>query len=150
MRPIFDERLIGRFESKFIPEPNSGCWLWTAATAGKGYGVIGYRVAGKRMEYAHRVSWMLNFGEIPDGMEVCHRCDVPACVNPDHLDSVTNRVNMLRGFGPSAANAAKTACIRGHNDWRMLGDGARECRPCKRMWNRASWRRVRLASDEHA
>lgn len=56
----------------------NGCWAWTAWTNNHGYGTLGD-------EYAHRISWRLHFGEIPDGMRVLHRCDNPPCVRPDHL-----------------------------------------------------------------
>jgi hypothetical protein len=58
------------------------CWLWTGMTERFGYGVI--RIAGVRKK-AHRLSWEIHFGEIPNGLLVCHQCDVPACVNPHHL-----------------------------------------------------------------
>lgn len=76
-RPLPD-----RFMEKFIPEPNSGCWLWTAYVDGWGYGVI---KVGRKTCKAHRVSYELHVGAVADGMIVCHRCDTPACVNPDHL-----------------------------------------------------------------
>ena len=78
--------LLNRFEEKFIPEPNSGCWLWLASMAGKkeedSYGRI--RVNGSLVD-AHRVSWELYKGPIPKGLWVLHKCDVRCCVNPEHL-----------------------------------------------------------------
>jgi hypothetical protein len=68
-----------------------GCWLWTAAHNGKGYGVLGFR--SKRI-YAHRLSYELAFGPIPDGLCVCHRCDVPGCVRPEHLFAATQLENI--------------------------------------------------------
>jgi hypothetical protein len=81
--------LLERFERKYIPEPNSGCFLWIGASKGKDYlpslyGRMWYSKQ-RRYEYAHRISYELHRGEIPQGMHVLHRCDQPCCVNPDHL-----------------------------------------------------------------
>ena len=68
------------FESKISPEPISGCWLWTAG--GNNYPQF---AINRRLQGAHRVSYKLYKGKIPDGLLVCHSCDVPFCVNPAHL-----------------------------------------------------------------
>ncbi len=70
------------FDAKWMPEPNSGCWLWTANIGANGYGQI--QVKDKPIP-AHRAAWELFEGPIPKGIHVLHRCDTPACVNPDHL-----------------------------------------------------------------
>lgn len=75
---------LDRFNAKWMPEPNTGCWLWIASVYRFGYGQI-WDVAIGRATTAHRVSWELHCGPVPAGMFVCHRCDTPACVNPDHL-----------------------------------------------------------------
>ena len=79
---------IDRFS---IPEPNSGCWLWLKGCTLEGYGVA-WR-AGSRMP-AHRASWIAYYGPIPAGLCVCHKCDVPSCVNPHHLFLGTNLDNI--------------------------------------------------------
>lgn len=70
------------FEQKIAYEPNCGCWLWEAGAFSNGYGAfhLDRKVVG-----AHRFSYRLYVGSIPDGMLVCHSCDIPQCVNPDHL-----------------------------------------------------------------
>lgn len=73
---------IKRFEAKFEPCPNTGCYLWNACTLADGYGQ--FRYDGK-MRPAHRVSYMLYVGDIPEDRFVCHKCDVTWCVNPEHL-----------------------------------------------------------------
>ena len=72
-------------ESRFWEKVNKteNCWLWMAGTTGEGYGSL--RVVGHKTIKAHRYSWELHYGPIPDGLWVCHHCDIPACVRPDHL-----------------------------------------------------------------
>jgi len=83
--------LIDRFNEKFEPVTESGCWIWTAFVNEWGYGSIS---VNKRMRYAHRISYELKNGKIPDGMLVLHRCDTPCCVNPDHLFLGSNKDNI--------------------------------------------------------
>lgn len=102
--------LAGKFHDKYIPEPNSGCWIWTAALDGRGYGKIKH--AGKFLQ-AHRVSWEFKNGKILNGLFVCHKCDVRCCVNPSHMflgtcqDNLTDMVNKGR-------SCRKTHCKNGH------------------------------------
>lgn len=91
--------LIDRFSALYIPEPNSGCWLWTGHVRVNRYGDIRPCIAnGGRPAIAYRVSWELANGPIPASTMVCHKCDVSLCVNPDHLylgDHVSNALDSI-------------------------------------------------------
>lgn len=107
------------------------CWLWTGAINGHGYGHI--KIAG-RMQYAHRVAYELEVGPIPDGLVLDHLCRNRSCVNPDHLEPVPHRANVLRGEGATASHARQESCKRGHpfdaaNTYAW--NGRRICRACR-------------------
>lgn len=98
-----------RFFERTIPVPESGCWLWLGFLDPKGYG----RTEIEYVELAHRRSWRLFNGWIPKDMLVCHKCDTPSCVNPNHLflgtarDNVADRENKMRNrplLGPDNHN----------------------------------------------
>jgi hypothetical protein len=90
----YRKSLRDRFSEKIMPEPNSGCWLWTGAVGNLGYGVIGLGRRDQGIGKAHRVSWQLHRGKIPSGGFILHKCDQPACVNPDHLFCGSQSENM--------------------------------------------------------
>ena len=96
----------------------SGCWLWTGSTNGRGYGQI--KVEG-RLRYVHVLAYQLWVGDIPEGTEIDHDCEVRLCFNPKHLRPLTHRENLLR----------RTTCKSGRHPWVR---GARECRQCRRDW----------------
>lgn len=101
------------FMQKVIPEPMSGCWLWTGAITADGYG----RFYDKRTHSAHRYSYQKLVGEIPQGLHVDHKCRQRSCVNPDHLEPVTQAENTRRGIGAQRTRefcAKITHCKRGH------------------------------------
>lgn len=77
---------LSRFYSKVYCDPNTGCFLWFGSVNNVGYGSFSIKVDGKHsMRLAHRLSWEIQRGPIPEGLCVLHRCDTPRCVNPDHL-----------------------------------------------------------------
>ena len=117
----------------------SDCIDFTGSVSRKdGYG----RWNGK---LAHRLTYEATHGPIPSGLTLDHLCRNRRCVNPDHLEPVTNRENILRGTSPSALHAVQTACVNGHPfdaaNTRTNANGSRSCRAC----NRAAVRRYQSA-----
>jgi hypothetical protein len=120
------------------------CWLWTASQNGLGYGQ--FRETD-RMVRPHRWVYAATFGPIPAGLDIDHLCRVRHCVNPAHLEAVTERENVLRGGMPNAGLSKRTHCGRGHafdeaNTY-YRPDGGRRCRKCLAIQVRRSARRYR-------
>jgi hypothetical protein len=119
---------LKRFTSKY--KIQGDCWIWTASTSGKGYGYF-YSGPG-RSSRAHRFAYEELVGEIPEGMQIDHLCRQRLCVNPGHLEVVTNSENQRRGEN----GILKTACANGH-PWTAVNvyhrpSGAAYCAICHR------------------
>lgn len=128
--------MVERLQRHCMPVTESGCWLWTGSEDMKGYGQLTFN---KKHYRAYRFSYEIFKGTIPAGMTLDHLCRVRLCVNPDHMEVVTNKENVLRGHGVTANNAAKTHCKHGHEFteentyvFRYRASGGRSCLACRR------------------
>jgi len=118
-------------------QKTDSCWRWVGGKQERGYGLI--KINGKT-RLAHRISYQLFKGELDDTLTIDHLCRNHSCVNPEHLEQVTIRENILRGEGIASHNARKTHCIRGHllsgDDLHIRTDGKRYCLACDRIAKR--------------
>ncbi len=126
---------LERFLNKIDVKEN-GCWEWTSHKSHKGYGEFWFK--GKTIR-AHRYIYEIYKAIIPRGKELDHLCRNILCVNPDHLELVTHRENILRGKNPPAMKARQTHCIHGHpfdlfNTY--YNKGNRQCKQCLLNTNR--------------
>ena len=118
------------------------CWIWKAATI-KGYGSFKFE---KKRTYAHRTSYQLTKGPIPEGLVINHLCENPLCVRPSHLEAVTQHANLMYSDTPMRRNKLKTHCVNGHefsdDNTYISPKGYRKCRQCQRkMWKRNYYRK---------
>lgn len=131
----FESRLQARIMKTYL------CWYWTG-TLSDGYGRIVRK--GKYLR-VHRIMYEKYKGKIPKGKVLDHKCRNRACCNPDHLEIVTSKDNILRGVGAFALNSKKTHCVNGHEfDGNNTGRdhrGNRFCKTCQRKYWRENWRK---------
>lgn len=141
-----------RFNDSFAGDQNSGCWLWLGTLTRQGYGTIhiGSKKDGsRRTMLAHRFSYELNRGPIPDGMYLDHRvCRTKACVNANHLVVCTFAENMQQPDGAAYLHKIKTHCPRGHefteSNIGHHATGGRFCLTCARQAGSRYKERVRI------
>jgi hypothetical protein len=135
---------------RFFAKVDAGgdCWLWTGYVAPNGYGRFG---SSGKILCAHVWAWQYLIGQTSEGLQLDHLCRVRSCVNPDHLEPVTQKENWARSYNITVLNARKTHCPQGHEykgenlRIQVLANGtrARFCRAC----SRAESRRRRLAAQ---
>lgn len=141
-----------RFLKYTIPEPNTGCLLWTggANRYGRGY----FQMTSRESYIAPRAAWTIERGPIPDGLCVLHRCDQPACVRIDHLflgTQADNIADAARKGRLAEALRRLTHCRAGHEytpETMRMRRGRRECLTCRRNWKLAAYARERAARAE--
>jgi hypothetical protein len=131
-----ERAVLAEFGRSLELDWQTGCWLWKGPSKSRfGHGQFRVKFGGTRN--AHRLSWMFHKGPIPAGQVVCHRCDVPACVNPEHLFIGTQADNMrdMIAKGRKKYAPKKTHCVNGHaftpENTFHAPNGTQRCKRCR-------------------
>lgn len=139
-----------RFENQVERITESGCWIWMGCINDSGYGIA---YCEKTLVRAHRLSYLIHIGPIPDGLELDHLCRVRCCVNPAHLEAVTRKENLRRGIN---AESNRTHCPQGHpyNEENTLiskwkGKTGRQCRICHAKYSAIATRKWKDKKAAH-
>lgn len=125
----------------YVSKEAHGHWIWQGPTLSsdpeRAYGVLFLGPNSKpRTVLAHRYSYELAKGPVPEGTELDHLCRIVRCVNPDHLEAVPHRTNLRRGVSPSATHTRKTTCPNGHPYDTTTKRGTRQCATCRAEYAR--------------
>jgi hypothetical protein len=139
------QRLMQRIKA----QSERGCWEWNGTRNNRGYGEIS---VDHLKELAHRVSWELHFGPIPEGLCVLHRCDNPPCINPFHLflgnlkDNIRDMFGKERNGWSSRPWPDDFPCVKGHApNWARNNRGHRYCKSCRTILSKKRWQAMKAA-----
>lgn len=105
--------LVIRFNQRHVKQENNGCWLWTSPPNRGGYGQITIPGTKKNIT-AHRLSYLIAYGNLPEELNVCHHCDTPACVNPMHLFLGTHKENVQNKLDKARFSGGGVGIKNGH------------------------------------
>jgi hypothetical protein len=146
--PAHPQPIEERLARYSIPEPNTGCVIWLGALSGPASHRYGYMYHRGKVRGAHVVAYELANGAVPDGLVLDHKCRMTVCINPDHLEPVTQGENIARGLakeGTKARFAARTHFKCGHaiapeNTYVVGKRRERRCRSCNKADALRRWR----------
>lgn len=142
MAQLNEHGIPKRIACKIMPVTESGCWIWLGSQLGRDRSRYGSVWFHGRNRAVHRVIYEIFKGEIGDSLVLDHLCRVTLCCNPDHIEPVDNRTNILRGVGAAAVAAKAIRCRNGHDfsgDNLRVYKGGRKCIICTREQGRRAY-----------